>query len=218
MAKSGKHPDAPDASGTSAGLPSPPDSADGASGNGAPEGESERRRRNFVRNMRQRLEDLDLSQIKLASMVDMPYGLLRNWTNKGVSRFDKRSAKYGVKIAEILGFKSPDELFADEPEMVGPGRIHQSDLANSTGVDAVAEAMPDLFAEFTDADWEQIRTWAAKAGGLTEEGVIETARMLNHNRSIRWKVEAILASKHRRRLGWLINAIYRDALRAASKA
>lgn len=56
----------------------------------------------------------------------------------------------------------------------------------------VSEEHPELFADFTDEDWKQLRSCRGMGGELTMEGVLTLARQINENRRIKDEVARLL--------------------------
>lgn len=59
-------------------------------------------------------------------------------------------------------------------------------------VDVVAEERPELFAQWTAAEWAQLRSLRGVGGALTHEGVVAEAEKINENRDARRMFEALL--------------------------
>ena len=91
------------------------------------------------------------------------------------------------KLADGLGIDT-DELFVD------PYRSSQwaFDKATNPQVAIVIESQPELFADWTDADFAELYSRMAVGGELTEEGAVAAATALNARRDLLYQVSVVL--------------------------
>jgi transcriptional regulator with XRE-family HTH domain len=91
------------------------------------------------------------------------------------------------KLAEGLGVDT-DELFQDP---FGVGNV-EFDRATNPQVTEVIEHHPEIFADWTDADFAELYSRVAVGGELTEEGALASALAMNARREVQYQVSVIL--------------------------
>ena len=110
------------------------------------------------------------------------------------------------KLASGLGV-STDELFQD-PFQAGQFEFNS---ATNPRVAEVIDRYPQLFDDWTTAEFEELFSRMAVGGELTEEGAIAAAKAMNARRELFGQVAVILESKEAEVLRDFIGILYRRA-------
>lgn len=133
-------------------------------------------------------------------------------TLRGILHAKKRPhARTLSRLAEGLGVQ-PDELFAGDAATVQAG----FDAATNPEVEAALEADPELFANWTTADFGELASRFGAGGALTPAGVREAAREMNTNRQTLRQVRVLLESDQAAAVRAVIEAMYERNVRDAS--
>ena len=108
------------------------------------------------------------------------------------------------KLAEGLGIDT-DELFRD-PYRSGHWAF---DRATNPQVARAIDNHPELFADWTDADFAELYSRVAVGGELTEEGALAAAASMNARRELLYQVSVILETDQADVLRELIGILFR---------
>ena len=108
------------------------------------------------------------------------------------------------KLAAGLGVEA-DELFQDLSQT---SRV-AFDRATNPAVSAAIDARPELFADWTTSEFEELFSHMAVGGELTEEGVLTSAEAINARRQLFGQVAVILESGEADHLREFIAMLYR---------
>ncbi len=107
------------------------------------------------------------------------------------------------RLAHGLGVDA-DEFFLEPARLLYRRFDHHT---NPEVAQAVAHH-PELFRDWTEADFEELHSRFGMGGALTAEGVLEAARRMNRNRVLHRKLAVLLETGHAELVGRLIDAIY----------
>jgi transcriptional regulator with XRE-family HTH domain len=133
-----------------------------------------------IRRLMARL-DMTLQQVVEATGLD-------ERTVRSMSQGDTRPhARTLYKLAEGLGIDT-DELFQDP---FGVGNV-EFDRATNPQVTQVIERHPEIFADWTDAEFAELYSRVAVGGELTEEGALAAAISMNARREVLYQASVIL--------------------------
>ena len=120
---------------------------------------------------------------------------------QGVSRPHARTLH---KLAEGLGV-DVDELFQDSRQ-TGQSAF---DRATNPSVTAAIDAQPELFADWTPAEFDDLFSRVAVGGELTEAGVLAAAETIGERRQLLGQVSLILESGEADLLREFVEMLYR---------
>jgi transcriptional regulator with XRE-family HTH domain len=150
-----------------------------------------------IRRLMARL-DMTLQQVVEATGLD-------ERTVRSMSQGDTRPhARTLHKLAEGLGIDT-DELFQD-PFSVGNVEF---DRATNPQVTEVIERHPEIFADWTDADFAELYSRVAVGGELTEEGALSAAIAMNARREVLYQASVILETNEADILREFIGMMFR---------
>jgi transcriptional regulator with XRE-family HTH domain len=98
-----------------------------------------------------------------------------------------------------------DELFQDRSLLAH--RLF--DRATNPEIDAVVDERPELFAGWTQADFDELYSRFGVGGALTAAGAVEAVTEMNQSRELQHKVALILESGERELLAGFVELLYR---------
>jgi transcriptional regulator with XRE-family HTH domain len=125
-------------------------------------------------------------------------GLVRGTTHPHARTLNKLAQGLGVDM---------DELFRP-PGRYSPQRF---DRATNTLVDGTVTAHADKFANWSEADFDELYSRFGTGGQLTEEGVLAAAQAMNAKRDVLRQVNLILESSEAALLSEFVELLYRRA-------
>jgi transcriptional regulator with XRE-family HTH domain len=150
-----------------------------------------------IRRLMARL-DMTLQQVVEATGLD-------ERTVRSMSQGDTRPhARTLHKLAEGLGIDT-DELFQDP---FGAGNV-EFDRATNPQVTEVIDRHPEIFADWTDADFAELYSRVAVGGELTEEGALAAAISMNARREVLYQASVILETNEADILREFIGMMFR---------
>jgi len=123
-------------------------------------------------------------------------GLVRGTTNP--------HARTLFKLAQGLGVEM-DELFRQATRYAP----RQFDRAANSLVKNVVDQHAETFANWSDADFDELYSRFGVGGPLTEEGVLAAAQAMNANRRVNEQVNVILESGEAKLLAEFVDMLYR---------
>lgn len=123
-------------------------------------------------------------------------GVVRGTTNPHARTLHKLAHGLGVEM---------DELF----RQAGRYSSRQFDRATNSLVDGVVTKHADKFANWREADFDELYSRFGVGGQLTEDGVLATARAMNAKREINQQVSIILESGEAKLLAEFVDLLYR---------
>ncbi len=162
--------------------------------------------------------------LRLPDQTDLASNLRRLMARDGVS-FDALVERSGVdartisgllngrqqpqsrtlhRLAEALGVPA-DEFFQDGARLA---HRHLNRQTNPLVEDVIAE-QPDLFGEWTEADFDDLYSRFGTGGALTREGAAAAAEQINRTREIQTKVAVLLETHEGALLAEFVELLYR---------
>jgi transcriptional regulator with XRE-family HTH domain len=153
-------------------------------------------------NLRRLMARLDMT---LSEVVDAT-GLDERTVRSMLHGDTRPHARTLHKLAEGLGIDT-DELFVDPYRTA----YYAFDKATNPQVALVIEAHPELFADWTDADFAELYSRMAVGGELTEEGALAATAAMNARRDLLYQVSVILESGDADVLREFIGILFRKA-------
>ncbi len=135
-------------------------------------------------------------------------------TIRGVARAaNNPHARTLHKLAQGLGVPV-DELFRP----VGRSPADEFDRETNRLVEEVISERPELFAEWTEAQFDELFSRFGTGGALTEEGVIAAAETMNAKQALWKQISVILESSQAELLSELVELLYRRATASADSS
>lgn len=127
-----------------------------------------------------------------------------------------RRPRISTLTALAEAFELPLERFLwGQPEPPPPaaatpsGESQVFDRSTNRAVQQVHGNHPQLFAHWTDREWEELYSTFGVGGALNEEGVIANARQINESRRTRRQLDVILETHLREVAARMIESLYR---------
>ncbi len=109
------------------------------------------------------------------------------------------------RLAKGLGVSS-DEFFVTPTQLV----YRRFDAQTNSAVETVVDDHPELFAGWTDADFDELHSRFGAGGALTAEGTLEAARTMNSKRELYDKLAVLLESSQKQLVGEILESLYRQ--------
>ncbi len=129
-------------------------------------------------------------------------------TIKGIlARTNKPHARTLHRLAAGLQVAS-DELFQD-PSLLAHRLF---DRQSNPLVEEVVAGQPELFAGWSERDFDELYSRFGVGGSLTVEGTIEAVRSMNHNREVCRQVALLLESSEAELLSAIVALLYQKIL------
>lgn len=150
-------------------------------------------------NLRRLLARNGLTIDELASRSGVDVRSIRGIL-EGTQRAQSRTLH---RLAAGLGC-STDELFLPPAALVA----RQFDRETNPCVTEVIEAQPELFDDWTEADFHELYSRFGAGGALTSEGVLAVAAQMNRNRGIHEKLAALLESSQAEAIAGIVELLY----------
>ena len=124
-------------------------------------------------------------------------------TVKGILAGAKPHARTLHRVAAGLGVPV-DELFQDAARLA-----HRAfDRQTNPLVDEVLARRPELFAGWTQADFDELYSRFGDGGALTAQGTLDAVIAMNHKRDIHQKVALLMESSEGELLSGLVELLY----------
>ncbi len=152
-------------------------------------------------NVRRLMARLDMTQQDVVDASGLDQRTVRSIL-QGVTRPHARTLH---KLAEGLGVAA-DELFQD-PYQAGQAAF---DRATNPAVADVVEARPELFEDWTQADFNELFSRMALGGALTESGVLASVEAMNARHQLLYRVAVILESGEAELMREFVAILYRQ--------
>lgn len=89
------------------------------------------------------------------------------------------------------------------------GASRDFDRSTNQAVRQVHEEHPQLFADWTDREWEELYSTFGVGGAMNEEGVIANATQINESRRTRRQLDVIMETHLREVAARVIESLYR---------
>ncbi len=152
-------------------------------------------------NVRRLMARLDMTQQDVVDASGLDQRTVRSIL-QGATRPHARTLH---KLAEGLGVAA-DELFQD-PYQAGQAAF---DRATNPAVADVVEARPELFEDWTQADFNELFSRMALGGALTESGVLASVEAMNARHQLLYRVAVILESGEAELMREFVAILYRQ--------
>jgi transcriptional regulator with XRE-family HTH domain len=107
------------------------------------------------------------------------------------------------RLAAALGV-SASELFVDPAQLV----YRQFDRQTNPMVEEAIERQPALFADWTEADFDELHSRVGAGGPLTIEGALQAVRAMNDNREAHEKLSLLLESSQAELIREILRVMY----------
>ncbi len=158
-------------------------------------------------NLRRIMSQLGLTINEVAERTKLDKRTIR-----GILEGSKRPHPRTIgQLAEGLGV-SVDELYIDPTRLL----YRRFDKQTNPVVEKVIQEHPDLFADWTTAEFEELYSRFGMGGAMTEEGVLEAARKTNRRRMLQHKLAVLLETSQADLIENIINLFY-ERVRAGSQ-
>lgn len=102
---------------------------------------------------------------------------------------NKPHAKSLHRLAEGLGVKV-DEFFVDPAQLL----YRRFDRQTNPMIEEVIQTNPQLFAGWTEADFDELHSRVGTGGPLTRQGACAAAKSMNRKRQLHEKLDLLLES------------------------
>ena len=120
-----------------------------------------------------------------------------------LARENKPRASTIHRLARGLGVPV-EEFFVDPAQLL----YRHFDRQTNPIVEEVLQDRPELFAGWTEADFDELHSRMGTGGGLTRDGTIAAAEGMNHKRDLHRKLDLLLETSHGDVIGGMIDAAY----------
>ncbi len=111
------------------------------------------------------------------------------------------------RLAEGLGV-SVDELFVNPAQLL----YRRFDRRTNPLVAEVIESHKNLFAGWTEMDFDELHSRVGAGGALTVEGAVEAARRMNHKRQLHETLDLLLESSQAEVISGILGVLREKAL------
>jgi len=126
-------------------------------------------------------------------------------TIKGIlDRAKKPQPRTIGRLAEGLGVAT-DELFVEPAQRTYRGQFDQD---TNPVVDEVIETHPDVFADWSGSDYDELHSRMGTGGPLTAEGALSAARRMNAKRELHEKLSVLLESSQADVIAGIVDVMY----------
>jgi len=109
------------------------------------------------------------------------------------------------RLARGLGV-SPDEFFVRPAQLL----YQRFDRGTNPVVQETIRTRPDLFSDWTEADFDELHSRFGSGGGLTPEGALKAASQMNRKRELQQKLALLLESSQAELVGDILDRFYRE--------
>jgi len=110
------------------------------------------------------------------------------------------------RLADGLGVKV-DELFLDPAQLL----YRRFDRQTNPVVTDVMETHKELFANWTEGDFDELHSRVGEGGALTRDGVVVAVHQMNRKRELHAKLDLLLESSQAGLAGDIVELLYRKA-------
>jgi hypothetical protein len=165
---------------------------------------ADRFRLNFTGLLRRR----SLSVEQFCATTQLPRKAVNRWLHRGANRLETGTL---TKLSTYFSIDPPSAWFkTDLLRENGPTHVNPIDLQTNPAIARVRQEKPELFYNFTQAEWQEIYSLRGTGGELTTEGVEISAIWIAEKREARRKFEALLETSKRESLMLIIDAFYKE--------
>jgi len=107
------------------------------------------------------------------------------------------------RLAKGLGVPT-DEFFLTPSQLL----YRRFDRRTNPVVEQVIETHPELFTDWTKADFDELHSHMGSGGALTFEGALRAARGMNRKRELHDKLDLLLESSHAEAISGIVDVLY----------
>jgi transcriptional regulator with XRE-family HTH domain len=125
----------------------------------------------------------------------------------GGKKRKKPHARTLHRLAEGLGV-SVEEFFVDPSQLL----YRRFDRRTNPMVEEVLESQPELFAGWSEADFDELHSRVGAGGPLTREGAITAVRHMNRKRQLHEKLDLLLESSHAKLIGGIVELLHEQVV------
>jgi transcriptional regulator with XRE-family HTH domain len=150
-------------------------------------------------NLQRLMAAVGLSIHALAEHTGLDERTIRGILNRG----NKPHIRTLHRLASGLGVKV-DELFLDPAQLL----YRRFDRQTNPVVAEVIETHKELFAGWTEGDFDELHSRVGAGGALTEEGAVAVVRHMNQKRELHEKLDLLLESSHADLAGGIVDLLY----------
>jgi len=111
------------------------------------------------------------------------------------------------RLAAGLGI-SADEFFLDPAQLL----YRRIDRQTNPLVQEAVETSPELFARWTEADFDELHSRFGAGGCLTAEGVQQAAQEMNAKHALHEKLSVLLESSHAEVVRGILELLYKQVV------
>jgi len=111
------------------------------------------------------------------------------------------------RLAEGLDVPA-DEFFVDPAQLL----YRRFDQRTNPLVEEVIQENRDLFADWSEADFDELHSRMGDGGALTREGTLEAVEEMNHKRKLHEKLSLLLESTQAELIGGIIDMAYEQVM------
>lgn len=111
------------------------------------------------------------------------------------------------RLAKGLGV-STDEFFVNTAQLL----YRRFDRQTNPVVEEVVESKPELFSDWTVAEFDELHSRFGTGGALTAEGVLAAVETMNVRRELQDKLALLLETSHAELVRKLIDTLYEQAV------
>lgn len=152
-------------------------------------------------NLRRLMADRGLSIRQLAKKTGLDERTIRGILS-GANRPQARTLH---RLAEGLG-TTVDELFLDPSQLL----YRRFDRQTNPVVEEVMETHKELFAGWSEADFDELHSRVGTGGALTFEGALAAVHAMNRRRELHEKLDLLLESSQAELAVGLLELLYRQ--------
>lgn len=176
----------------------------------SPRNSAEIKRQRFRANLRWLMQWRGISFSELVRRTGIERHVIARWMKSGA---EKPRSEYLTRMASVLGLEDPRLIFEVDLHERQDDLLPQPrtiDRSTNPLIEQVVTEQPQLFASFSEDDWDEIYSLHGTGGPLTAEGVIGSADHINAKRDLRQKFEAVMETDYFPTLQSIIELMYRD--------
>jgi len=111
------------------------------------------------------------------------------------------------RLAEGLGVAA-DEFFVDPAQLL----YRRFDRQTNPLVEEVIQENRPIFADWSEADFDELHSRMGAGGALTREGTLDAAEEMNHKRKLHEKLSLLLESTQAELIGGIIDMAYEQVM------
>ena len=155
------------------------------------------------RNLLRLMADRGLSIHQIAEQTGLDERTIRG-ISSGANKPHARSLH---RLAEGLGV-SVEEFFVDPTRLL----CRRFDRQTNPIIEEVVESHRDLFAGWSEADFDELHSRVGAGGPLTFEGTLTTVGRMNRKRELHEKLDVLLESSQAEAISGIVSVLYEQIL------